>query len=338
MEKIAVVLAGGRGERLFPLSTDEKPKQFLNLYNEHSLLINTINRLLEVFDRENIYVVGRKKDEIILHNLLENKINTEHILLEQASLNTSFGILYSIYKIKERYEDATINVFSSDHYIKDGDRYIEILKDVNEKIDEHILLFGVTPTHPSTQFGYIKLENSCDQIKKVEAFIQKPDLEKAKEYLKNNYLWNSGIYIFNLKVMLNEFNKYLPDYIKYFDEYFIYNAISMDELTTFLTPISIDKAILEKSSIVECLEFDAGWMDVGTYSNLDLILEHDKNNNTISKNVKTLDSSNCMVIGNTKKITLIDVDDLVISFGEDEILIMKKNSDISKINNYNSNI
>jgi len=94
----------------------------------------------------------------------------------------------------------------------------------------------------------------------------------------------------------------------------------------------------EKSDIVSAYEFDAGWMDVGTYSNLDLILEHDKNNNTLSKNVKMLDSNNCMVIGNTKKITLIDVDDLVVSFGEDEILIMKKTSDISKINNYNSNV
>jgi len=338
MEKIAVVLAGGRGERLFPLSTDDKPKQFLNLYNDNSLLINTVNRLLEVFDKENIYVVGRKKDENILHNLLENKINTEHILLEHTSLNTSFSILYSIYKIKEKHEEAIINVFSSDHYIKNGEKYVDILKEVNEKVDENILLFGVTPTHPSTQFGYIKLSNSIEKIKKVEAFIQKPDLEKAKEYLKNNYLWNSGIYIFKLKAMINEFSKYLPEYIKYFDEYFTYNTISMDELTSFLNPISIDKAILEKSDIVSAYEFDAGWMDVGTYSNLDLILEHDKNNNTLSKNVKMLDSNNCMVIGNTKKITLIDVDDLVVSFGEDEILIMKKTSDISKINNYNSNV
>jgi len=331
MRKVAVILAGGKGERLFPLSTNSKPKQFLNLYNEKSLLENTFDRLLKIFDKEDIFVIGRIEDKSILYEQLFDKINMDNIILEHASLNTAFSILFSTYVIKEKLGDVIINVFSSDHYIKNENEYIDIINKVNENVEDKIILLGVKPTYPSTQFGYIKTSDNLNQIKSVESFMEKPSLDKAKEYIKNNYLWNSGTFIFKTDTMLNEFNKYLPEYIKYFNEYFIYKTISMLELISFLKPVSIDKGIIEKSDKILCMKLDAGWMDIGNYNSLDSVLEHDQNNNSINENANYVDCNNCMVIGNKENVIIMDVNDLIVSVNDGKILIMKKTSDILKL-------
>lgn len=347
---VVLIMAGGNGKRFWPLSTLDNPKQFLKFIDkEKSMLTKTIERVLPLISLENVFVgtneslVGKAIKEV-------PGLPQENIIAEPCNRNTAAAIGYGIIKIKKTiekrykngYEKLTIIVLPADHLIKDENDFRNKL-DVAIKrvqINKSIVTFGIEPNKLETGYGYIELKNKEQgKVSKVERFCEKPSLEKAKEYIEaKNYLWNSGMFVFEAETMLKAFEKYMPEHHK------ILKKISSEKSTSSneelkrnfkkFKNISIDFGIMEKTDNIEVIPVDFGWSDVGNFTALDDIF--DKNDNgSIERcgELKEYKSGNNIVIGSKdKEIVLIGVEDTVVVETGNKILICKK-SEIEKIKN-----
>ena len=204
----ALIMAGGKGTRFWPKSTEEKPKQFLNLIADKTMIQLTYNRLLKIMPKERIFVVtGERYKKQVQNNLTD--LPEKNIIIEPEGRNTAPCILLACLYIKEIYKDATVAVVPSDHAIKNTDEFCNILQVANSYVENEnrdaIVTIGITPNRPETGYGYIKLKDKDGQVIKVDKFVEKPNLEKAKEYLEaGEYLWNAGMFIFDINSMLKE--------------------------------------------------------------------------------------------------------------------------------------
>lgn len=212
MKQYAMIMAGGNGERLFPLSTKRKPKQFLNLYGRDCMINETIKRIEKVIPIDNIFIIVNKQQEEIAHNYIDRRIEESHILVEPKLLNTAVCIAYATTYITTKYGEGIITVFSSDHYIFGEREFKETIKKAikTAESEDCLITVGIKPEFPCTQFGYINYEESIEDIKKVNKFIEKPNEKDAKEYVKRGYLWNSGIFIWKSNVIMKAFSEFLP--------------------------------------------------------------------------------------------------------------------------------
>ena len=188
----ALIMAGGKGTRFWPKSTEDKPKQFLNLIDEKTMIQLTYERLLKIIPSERIFVVtGEKYKKIVVEQL--DTLPTDNIIIEPTGRNTAPCILLACMYIKQRYENATIAVLPSDHAIGNNEEFCKILQLADNYVENEnknaIVTIGITPNRPETGYGYIKYEKSKEQVIKVERFVEKPDLEKAKKYLEERKLF-----------------------------------------------------------------------------------------------------------------------------------------------------
>lgn len=320
MKTVVLVMAGGKGERFYPASRNNYPKQFLCLLNDdESMIQKTVNRVLPIVDKEDVYILTNilYKDEVKKHLPFAKE---ENIVLEPSARNTAPAIELGIEKVKEKYEDALIVVLPSDQLIKDEANFLATLKLGIEYASNNdaLITIGIKPTEPNTGYGYIKLSDS-NKVSKVNRFVEKPNLEKAKEYLnEGDYVWNAGMFIFSLKNIDKAFKTYLPNQ---------YDILSKDTSKfNDVEPISIDYGIMEKANNIYCVKGDFGWDDVGSWLSLERNNVQDKNGNTVlNKDVILLDSTNNIIKGkNNKLIATLGVNDLVIVEDDDVILIAKK--------------
>ena len=329
MKTVVLIMAGGRGERFWPLSRIDHPKQFLCLTTDkESMIQKTVNRVLPLVDINDIYVLTNElyKDKVLEH--LPN-LPKENIVLEPVAKNTAPAIELGLEKVKEKYDDAAVIVLPSDHLIKDEKEFRNVLSKGVEFASKNkaIITIGITPNEPNTGYGYIKLGNGKD-IYKVDSFKEKPSLEVAKSYLKEGgYVWNAGMFIFTIKTMDEAFKKYLPKQ---------YEIISKDTSKfNEVESISIDYGIMEKADNIFSIPGDFGWDDVGSYLALERINPMDKDNNVIqNKDTVTLDTKGTIIKGTNKKlIATLGVSDLVIVETDDVILVADKNKtgDIKKL-------
>lgn len=329
MKTVVLIMAGGRGERFWPLSRIDHPKQFLCLTGDkESMIQKTVNRVLPLVDIKDVYVLTNElyKDKVLEH--LPN-LPRENIVLEPVMRNTAPAIELGLEKVKEKYEDAAVIVLPSDHLIKDENEFRNIIQKGVEfaKENKAIITIGITPNEPNTGYGYIKLGNGKD-IYKVDSFKEKPSLEVAKSYLEEGgYVWNAGMLIFTIKTMDEAFKKYLPKQ---------YEIISKDTSRfNEVESISIDYGIMEKTDNIFSIPGDFGWDDVGSYLALERINPMDKDNNVIqNKDTVTLDTKGTIIKGTDKKlIATLGVSDLVIVETDDVILVADKNKtgDIKKL-------
>jgi mannose-1-phosphate guanylyltransferase len=329
MKTVVLIMAGGRGERFWPLSRIDHPKQFLCLTNDkESMIQKTVNRVLPLVDIKDIYVLTNElyKDKVLEH--LPN-LPKENIVLEPVAKNTAPAIELGLEKVKEKYDDAAVIVLPSDHLIKDEKAFRNVLSKGVEFASKNmaIITIGITPNEPNTGYGYIKLGNGKD-IYKVDSFKEKPSLEVAKSYLKEGgYVWNAGMFIFTIKTMDEAFKKYLPKQ---------YEIISKDTSRfSEVESISIDYGIMEKADNIFSIPGDFGWDDVGSYLALERINPMDKDNNVIqNKDTVTSDTKGTIIKGTDKKlIATLGVSDLVIVETDDVILVADKNKtgDIKKL-------
>lgn len=329
MKTVVLIMAGGRGERFWPLSRINHPKQFLCLTGDkESMIQKTVNRVLPLVDIKDIFILTNElyKDKVLEH--LPN-LPKENIVLEPVMRNTAPAIELGLEKVKEKYDDAAVIVLPSDHLIKDEKAFREVLLKGVEfaKENKAIITIGITPNEPNTGYGYIKLGNGKD-IYKVDSFKEKPSLEIAKSYLKEGgYVWNAGMFIFTIKTMDEAFKKYLP---------IQYEIISKDTSRfNEVESISIDYGIMEKADNIFSIPGDFGWDDVGSYLALERINPMDKDNNVIqNKDTVTLDTKGTIIKGTDKKlIATLGVSDLVIVETDDVILVADKNKtgDIKKL-------
>lgn len=334
MKNVAIIMAGGKGERLWPRSRDSYPKQFLEIIpKKGSLLQQTVKRILPLVNINDIFIVTSIKYKPLVSKQLP-KLPTKNIICEPEAKNTSPAIEYATMVVKERYGDAITIILPSDHVILDNEEFIKTLKHAIELAHKNNLVtLGIKPLSPDTGYGYIKVKPNSED---VECFKEKPDLIKAKEYLKNgHYYWNSGMFIWKVSTILDAFDKHMNAQHKAFTE--LFNSKNKRGLIakTYhdLESISIDYAIMEKAKNVKAIKSIFRWDDVGSWLSLSRINKLDINNNFLEGNVLSIDTKNSIVSSHGKLIATLGVDNLIVIETKDSILIASKDKlkDIKKI-------
>ena len=330
----ALILCGGSGTRLWPLSRKNFPKQFLKLYSEHSLLQETFLRMQKVMPAANIFLVTNEENFFNVYNQIRDifpGIEKSQIITEPASLNTApaiaLGVKYLVEKIKIK-KDAPIIILPADHYIAKPAVFVKIVKTALANVGNFIGTIGITPLAPETGFGYIKKGKKEKGYFAVDAFKEKPDRETAQQYLASGqYVWNSGMYLFNAKTFASELKKHAPKLFAKYEKKFEQFVGDFGKLEAE----AIDTAISEKSNKVIVFEGDFGWSDIGSFDALADVLEEKKSGQ--DRHV-LLDSKNVFVHSSTNRlVTTIGVEDLVVVENNDCILIHKRgrSEDVKKV-------
>ncbi|WP_127836872.1 mannose-1-phosphate guanylyltransferase [Clostridium prolinivorans] len=332
----ALILAGGKGIRLYPLSRDKNPKQFLKIINDKSFLRNTVDRIKPLINKENIYVVTNEEYLDKIHEELP-EISKDNIFVEPANKETATCIGLSAVKLLKKDKDATMIVLPSDHYIEGEKVFIDTLTQAVEIAERKrgLVTIGVTPTRPETGYGYIEMgERTIGDIAtfKVERFTEKPNIEVAKDFLlKGTYLWNSGMFIWRADVFLREMEKYLPKMYK--NLMTIYQNIGeenekeiIEEQYNLIDGISVDFGIMQKTRKAYVVKCEFVWDDIGSFASLGRFLNNYRGNNVLGTTFME-QSENCYVFGNERLIIGFGIKDLVIVDSGDVVLIMDKNKE-----------
>jgi Mannose-1-phosphate guanylyltransferase len=343
MKTTALIMAGGRGERFWPKSRSNLPKQFLSLTNDGKTMIQlTVERILPFVEMEDIYIsTNHDYKSLVLEQL--PGIPKANILCEPISKNTAPCIGLGAIHISKKYPDAIMIVLPSDHLIKYNSMFINTLKDASEiaQQDNNLVTIGITPDYPETGYGYIKFNPSVSvgRAFEVEQFVEKPSIEVAKEYLSSDqYLWNSGMFVWKISSILSKFQEYML--VTYQGLLSIRDAIGTEEEDLVLKKefrdfksISIDYGIMEKSKNIYTLPGTFGWDDVGSWLAIERIKKTNEYGNVVDGNVITIDSKNCIIEGGKKLIATVGIENIIIVDTEDATLICEKNSagDIKKI-------
>lgn len=332
-----VIMAGGVGSRFWPQSTPEKPKQFLKLVGNKTMIQMTYERMNRLVPSENIFIVTNSHYVDLVKEQLP-EVKDINIITEPCGKNTAPCILLSSLYIKNLYGESNVICVASDSYIAKEDEFIEIIKQANEFINKEkkaIVTLGITPTRPETGYGYIKYQKDDDIPHKVIKFVEKPNLELAIKYMESDeYLWNAGMFIFNSTSMLAELKKYLPDEYnllkelpkKVDEKYYKF----LEENYEKCNKISIDYAVMEKSPNVYAIPSDIGWDDVGSWKSLERYTEKDDLGNVVKGDAELIDSHNNVIYGHGKKIVFIDTNDLFCIDSDDAIIIGKR-EDLNKV-------
>lgn len=332
----SLILAGGKGTRLYPLSRSQEPKQFLKVVNEKSFLVNTVERVTPLIPSENIYVVTNKDYEDKIRTELKD-IKPENIFTEPANKETATCIGLSAVKLLKKDKDAVMVVLPSDHYIEGYKNYLDALKQAVEIADRRraIITMGIEPTRPETGYGYIEMGDRIHgdiPTYKIKRFTEKPNIEVAKDFLlKGTYLWNSGMFVFRADVILKEIERYIPALYKCLMN--IYYKVGepdeekvIKEQYELVDGISIDFGVMQRTRRAYTIKCDFSWDDIGSFTALSRFLESDESNNK-SKNVYLEECENCCVFGKKSLVIGFGVKDLVIVDAGDVLLVMDKNRD-----------
>jgi len=337
-----VIMAGGKGERLWPLSKRDMPKQLISFDGKKSLLRRTFDRTLQFVQEDHIYVVTNKDIADKVGDHLPG-MPKENILVEPVGRNTAPCIGYAAMVISAKDPDATMAVFPSDHIVSDPANFVEAVgfgTKALERYPELLITIGMIPDHPETGYGYIApggviIKNQGHVLHKVDTFHEKPDKISAEAYIENGFLWNAGMFLWRVDTILERLEQYLPELfnglVKIRSPYGIDHSALNDFYVNTL-PISIDYGIMEKADSVAVIPVEFGWNDIGSWDAIGKMLPKDEKGNVIKGSVLMEDSCNNVVWSTNKKIVLIDVRDLVVVEGEDAILICtrERSQDVSK--------
>ena len=331
-------MAGGVGSRFWPMSTAEKPKQFIDVLGVGKTLIQlTVERFGNLVASENVWVVTNQKYAPIVEEQLPD-IPKTNILCEPCRRNTAPCIAYVSWRIKSNDPKANIVVTPSDHIVMDTAEFQRVIKECMRFTSETdaIVTLGMKPNRPETGYGYIQADLSTSSLRnkeiyRVDSFREKPDLKTAEQYIKKNYyFWNAGIFIWNVNTIVNAFRIYEPAMAKIFES--MQSVYGTDKEQAFINErfpecenISVDYAIMEKAEEIFVCPADFGWSDLGTWGSLHGQSKKDLYGNaTIGQNISLIESHNCIVhTTQEKKVVIQGLDGYIIAEKDDTLLICK---------------
>lgn len=345
MKITAVIMAGGRGERFWPKSRTHLPKQFLSLTADKETMIQkTVSRLLPMVDMADIFVVTNAQyADLVAEQLPE--LPKENMILEPCGRNTAPCISLAAAVIEKKYGgEAMMLVLPSDHLIRYEDMYIDILRQAVSVAEEgsRLVTIGITPTYPETGYGYIKFQRDSQGkagVYQVERFVEKPDLETAKEYLASEkYLWNSGMFVWKTSTILWNLEKYMPEVhagtcaiaAHFGTEAF---DAALAEGYAKLPSDSIDFGVMEKAEEIYTIPGSFGWDDVGNWLAVERINETNEMGNYVEGDVIAIGTERSTICGKNRLIAAVGVEDLIVVDTEDALLICAKSNtqDVKKV-------
>lgn len=331
-------MAGGVGSRFWPMSTEDRPKQFIDVLGVgRSLMQLTYDRFKGVCPPENVWVVTNESYvDIVAEQLPE--IPRQNILSEPCRRNTAPCIAYVSWRIKVQDAEANIVVTPSDHVVVNVNEFQRVISSALQFAGETdaIVTLGMKPSRPETGYGYIQADLSQQSMRnkeifRVDTFKEKPDLETAKEYIKHNYFfWNAGIFVWNVSTIVNAFRMYQPALNRVFEN--MQNVLGTPEEQQVINEkygecenISVDYAILEKAEEIFVFPADFGWSDLGTWGSLQTLSKKDEDGNAlISQNVRMFDSKNCIVnVEGAKQVSIQGLDGYIVAERDGRLLICK---------------
>lgn len=333
-----IIMAGGVGSRFWPLSTPDYPKQFIDVMGMgRSLIQMTYDRFAPICPADHVWIVTNASYVDIVRGQLP-EIPVDNILAEPAARNTAPCIAYACWKIQKKYPDANIVVTPSDALVINTIEFQRVIEEaLRFTFDRHaIVTIGIKPSRPETGYGYIHASNqqAMEEIVKVFEFKEKPDIQTAKSYLADgNYLWNAGIFVWNLQTIMAELRMHAPALSVIMDEMsqsFFTNQekATVDQLFPTCEKISIDYAVMEKSKEIYTLPAEFGWSDLGNWASLHGLLSHDSQENAAVGNVQMYECANCVVhAADATRVVLQGLDGYIISEKNGQFLVCKRSEE-----------
>ncbi len=331
---VPVIMAGGSGSRLWPLSRSHYPKQFLPLVNDSSMLQDTCARLQGVEHQPPVFVCGEDHRFIVAEQLREANLEHGGILLEPVGRNTAPAIALAAMQVLQsaEQEDPILLVLAADHVINDVEAFQQsVVLAKAHAAQGRLVTFGIEPTAAETGYGYIRKGERSETAYRVAEFVEKPDQSTAESYLAaGEYLWNSGMFMFSAKRYLEELKAHRPDIFAACEKSMASAAVDADFVRpeagafTACPDDSIDYAVMERTADAVVVPMSCGWSDVGSWSALWDVAEKDVAGNAVVGDVMTIDSRDCYVRSDSKLIATIGLSDVVVVESDDAILVAQK--------------
>ena len=329
---VPVVLCGGSGTRLWPLSREAFPKQFLRLSGDNSMLQQTLQRLTGIDALAPALLVCNESSRfIVAEQMREIGLNDARVLLEPMRRNTAPAIATAALQAMQNGEDPVLLVLPSDHVILDAPAFHRAIALARQAAEQgKLLTFGITPTGPETGYGYIRADgDAVGQARPITEFVEKPALALVEQYIASgDYFWNSGMFLFRASRYLEELDKYHPAVVAACREALAkaksdLDFVRLDHDAYAASPdIAVDYAVMERTSDAATVALDAGWNDIGSWAAVFDVANKDASNNSVQGDVLLQDCSDCLVHGNSRLVTAIGLRDTIIVETADAVLVM----------------
>jgi len=333
----AVIMAGGRGERFWPRSKKAKPKQFLNLIGEKTMLQLTVERIEDLVGISDTYIVaGAEFKDTILEQIPQ--LSEENIIIEPFGRDTAAAVGLTAMVLGQKNLREVMIILPADHYIGNVRNFQEVLRSavVTASRGDEVITLGITPHSPETGYGYIQRGEVLDTLGEVPVyraarFLEKPDYARALEFLSSgDYLWNSGMFVWRIDVIREMIEKYmlsLAEGLKEIEDSLGTNRYSktLEKVYSKLPKISVDYGILERADNISVIPCDFGWDDIGNWTALERYVEKDELGNVLHGQGVLLDTANTYIVSNDKTVAVMGVEDLIIVNDSDSLLICHKN-------------
>ena len=336
-----VIMAGGSGSRLWPLSRQLRPKQFLTLGTESSLFQKTLERLQGLECGEPIVICNEVHRFLAAEQLRQTRVDRSHILLEPVGRNTAPAIALAALQAVKNGSNPLLLVLAADHHITNTESFHSAIDEASKLASQgHLVTFGIVPDHPETGYGYIERGGALEGGYSVSRFVEKPGIEKATEYLESGkYYWNSGMFMFQADVILKALEKDAPDILDICKRAMVEAATDLDfvrinnDIFSSCREESIDYAVMEKTELAAVVPLDAGWNDVGSWSAVWEVMPKDEKGNAVMGDVLLHESKNNLIHSEGQLIALVGVEDLAVVETADAILVAHRSKvqDVKKI-------
>lgn len=344
---LPVIMAGGTGSRLWPMSRELYPKQFLRLHSENSMLQETVLRLDKLEVREPVVICNEEHRFLVAEQLRQIKKLSNNIILEPIGRNTAPAIALAALNAIKDGDDPVMLVLAADHVINDVDTFHHVVeKAIPFASANSLVTFGIVPTGPETGYGYIQRGDSIGELDEgyqVKCFVEKPDLATAQGYISSGeYYWNSGMFMFRAKKYLEELEKFRPDIYEACKQSLREVPDGMDFITVDKESFSqcpdesVDYAVMEKTRNAMVVPLDAGWSDVGSWSALWEVNQKDEQENALTGDVFLHNTKGCYINTDEKMVAAVGVENLVIVNTKDALLVIDKSQvqDVKKVVEY----